>query len=113
MKFRKGSKRSKKLTSCVPDINDDCIKKTISSTFLSIGKFQAANETISNQIRSKIRRVHGTKHNETKIFTNGPNDKNNQTYSETIYSYNLKKRYQCNSEKDAKDQKTDHVCTRY
>ena len=55
------------MTTYVPDINDDCIKETISYTFLSICKFQAAHQNIiSNQIRSQIRRVHGTKHHETK-----------------------------------------------
>ena len=56
-----------------------------------MAKFQVANQNkISNQIRSQIRSVHGTKHHD-KIIENGPNGKNDQKYSKTIYSYILKK----------------------
>ena len=83
----KEAKDRKFVTTYVPDINNDCIKKINFKHFLAMAKFQVANQNkISNQIRSQIRRVHGTKHHD-KIIENGPNGKNDQKYSKTIYSY--------------------------
>ena len=89
------------MTTYVPDTNKDCIEKTISNLFSN----QQLLNSKQNKTRSYIRTVHGIKHHD-KIIENGPNGKNDQKYSKTIYSYIfLKKRYQFNSEKEAKDQK--------
>ena len=63
------------MTKYVPDIKNDCIRETISYNFSNRQPSSSKQNIISNQTRSKTRRVHGTKHQETKIFTHGPNDR--------------------------------------